>query len=69
MSAGLFCLGLVPGIIATVAFLISGSFFFYLWRVVLAFYKDSSQTDEGGIVYQKTSFLPTAPQQFDMVER
>jgi len=68
ISAGLFHLGLVPGIMATVAFVVSGTIFFNLWRIVLSFYNDMSQPDEEGLIYQKTIFLPASQQQFDLVE-
>jgi len=69
LCAAFFSLGLVPGIMATVALVISGSVFIYLWRVVVATYGDLDKMNDRGAEYQKDTFLPTAPQQFDALER
>merc|ERR1712123_544587 len=69
LCAAFFSLGLVPGIMATVALVISGLVFMYLWRVVVATYGDLNKMNDRGAEYQKDTFLPTAPQQFDSLER
>ena len=69
LSASFFYLGLVPGTMATITLVISTTIFLYLWRVVLASYQDISTKDRQGSSYDKNTFVPSAPQQFQVTER